>query len=356
MMAASFTVHGRRIGEDAPCFIVAEGGLNHNGDINIALKLAYEAKCIGADAIKFQKRNIRKILTREAFNRPYVNENSYGATYGEHREKLELSKEDWRKLFNYCRSIDLACFASPWDEDSVDFLMDFDLPLFKVGSADLTNLPLLRYIASKNRPVILSTGMSTIEEVDVAVGAVKEINPDVGILHCISAYPFDAEIANLRMIPTLAARYPDVVVGYSGHEKSGLVVSLAAVTLGAKIIERHFTLDRTMKGPDHAASLEVGGFSQLVEDIRKVESSLGDGIKRIHALELPIRQKLAKSVTAGRRIVEGSVLTREMLIMKSPGAGLSGWHLEKILGRIAQKTLEEDEQVPREALEWPLKA
>jgi len=355
-MAASFTVQGRWIGDDAPCFIVAEGGLNHNGDVNIALKLAAEAKRFGADAIKFQKRTIRKILTREAYDRPYVNENSYGVTYGEHREKLELSKGDWDRLFEYCRSIRLLCFASPWDEDSVDFLMSFDLPLFKVASADLTNLPLLRYIASKGCPVLLSTGMSTIDEVDVAVSTVQEINPDLGIMHCVSAYPFEAELANLRVIQTLAARYPDAVVGYSGHEKSGLVVSLAAVTLGAKIIERHFTLDHTMRGPDHAASLEVGGFSQLVESIRKVESALGDGVKRIHPFELPVRQKLAKSVTAACHIPRGTVLARDMLIMKSPGTGLSGWNMDRLSGRVAQLTLNEDEQLPPEALEWPLAA
>jgi N-acetylneuraminate synthase/sialic acid synthase len=353
-MPGSFTVLGRRIGEDAPCFIVAEGGLNHNGDINIALKLAAEAKRIGADAIKFQKRTISKILTREAFDKPYINENSFGATYGKHREKLELSKDDWARLFEYCRSINLLCFASPWDQESVDFLMDFNMPLLKVASADLTNLPLLGYIASKRRPVILSTGMSTMEEVDVAVNTVGKISPDLGIMHCVSTYPFEAEIANLRVIQTLAARYPNVVVGYSGHEKSGLVVSLAAVALGAKIIERHFTLDRTMRGPDHAASLEVGGFSQLVEDIRKVEASLGDGIKRIHPSELSVRQKLSKSVTASCHIPHGTVLKRDMLVMKSPGTGLPGSYLELLLGRIAQQTINEDEQLPSEALKWPL--
>lgn len=347
-------IRDRVIGGNAPCFVVAEAGINHNGDVNIALKLIDEAKKVGADSIKFQKRTVRKILTKQAFEKPYLGPNSYGQTYGEHRLRLELSESDWRRIFEHSRAAGILCFASAWDEDSVDFLEEFDVPMFKIGSPDLTNIPLLRYVASKHKPVILSTGMSTTEEIDEAVHEILEINPQLIVMHCVSAYPFDADLANLRMIEVLRMRYPDLVIGYSGHEKSGIVVSLGAVALGAKVIERHFTLDRHMKGSDHVASLEPHGLAELIEDIRKIEPALGDGMKQVYPEELPIREKLGKSVTAARPIKKGNVITHEMLTMKSPGTGLTGKYIDQLIGRVAGVDIAEDGQFPIEALEWPM--
>lgn len=346
-------IGNRIIGGDAPCFVVAEAGINHNGDIDLALKLIEEAKKAGADAIKFQKRTVRKIMTKQMFEKPYHGSNSYGQTYGEHRLRLELSESDWRRIFEHSRAAGILCFASAWDKDSVDFLEEFDIPVFKIASADLTNIPLLRYIASKQKPVILSTGMSTMEEINEAVHKILKINPQLIVMHCVSAYPFDAHLANLQMIKVLRRRYPDLVIGYSGHEKSGIVVSLGAVALGAKVIERHFTLDRHMKGSDHVASLEPHGLAELIADIRKIESALGDGMKRIYPEELPIRQKLGKSVTAARPIKKGDVITREMVTMKSPGTGLTGNYVDQLIGRVAEADITEDEQLPVEALQWP---
>lgn len=348
------SVIGRVIGGDAPCFVVAEVGINHNGDINIALKLIDEAVKAGADAIKFQKRSVHRILTKQAFDSPYNGPNSYGKTYGEHRLKLELADEEWSRIFEYSRAAGIICFASAWDEQSVDFLESFNIPMYKVPSADLTNIPLLRYIASKQKPVLLSTGMSTMEETDEAVREVLKVNSQVALMHCVSAYPLDTHLANLRTINLLQKRYPDLVIGYSGHEKSGIVVSLAAVALGAKVIERHFTLDRYMKGSDHLASLEPHGLGELIENIRKVESALGHYVKQVYTEELPNRQKLGKSVTAARLIRKGEVITRDALTMKSPGIGLKGKYLDDLVGRVAAMDIAQDGIIPIEALEWSL--
>jgi len=344
------------VGGDAPCFIVAEGGNNHNGDLDVALKLIEQAKAAGADAIKFQKRKVANIFTKVAFDSPYHGPNSYADTYGEHRNALELDDSKWDRIFEHSRTVGITCFASPWDEDSADFLEHHEVPAYKMASADLTNIPLLRHAASKKKPILLSTGMSTLVEIDTAVSEVLRINSQLIVMHCVSAYPFDEHMANLRMISTLKARYPDLIIGYSGHEKSGIVVSLGALALGAKVIERHFTLDRHMKGTDHIASLEPQGLQQLIGDIRKMESALGDGVKRIYDEELPIRRKLGKSVTAKRDMSKGTVLTKDELTMKSPGTGLPGYELDHFVGRVAQADIAKDYQFSVDELDWPKKA
>jgi sialic acid synthase len=352
-MTTGFVVNNRRIGGSEPCFVIAEAGLNHNGDLDLALRLVTAARKAGADAIKFQKRTTNKILTRAAFDAPYTGENSFGKTYGEHRNNLEFSSAQWRQIVERCNAEELSWFATPWDEESADFLEELGTPLFKIASADVTNLPLLKHVAAKGKPVLCSSGMSSQEELETAISTLEAINGSIAVLHCVSAYPFEAELANLRVITGLQGRYPNHVIGYSGHEKSGLVVSLAAVALGAKIVERHFTLDRTLRGPDHAASLEPAGFSQLVENIRKVESALGDGIKRILPEEIRARTKLGKSVTAARIVKSGQTLTRGDLVLKSPGSGIPGGQLERLVGAVAQQDLDVDDQLPLSAREWP---
>lgn len=346
-------IEDHEIGEGCPRFIVAEAGLNHNGQLDVAKQLIDVAKECGADAVKFQKRTIEAILTKEALDQSYSGSNSYGSTYREHRLALELSESEWSQLADYSSEQDIIWFASPWDELSADFLESLNMSVYKIASADLSNIPLLRHVAKKRKPVIISTGMSTMDEIDEAVETVLAHNPDLVVMHCVSTYPFDPELANLNMIPVLADRYPQATIGYSGHEKSGFVVSLSAAMLGARVLERHLTLDRTMKGPDHAASLEPHGFAQLVENVHKMEGAMGDGIKRIYPDEVPIRTKLAKSVTAAQPIKEGNIISRQDLTMKSPGDGLTGRFLEVLVGRITDRDIDLDEQLPREALEWP---
>jgi sialic acid synthase SpsE len=341
----------RLVGEGEPCYVVAEIGLNHNGEFEIAKKLIDEAIKAGADAVKFQKRNIDKLLIRECIDRPYSGPNSFGFTYGEHRKNLELSNDDWYVLADYSKKLGIDFFASAWDIDSADFLEKLGVPAYKIASADVTSLPLIEHIAKKKKPVILSTGMSTLKEIDEAVETITKHTDKLIILHCISAYPFDDQYANLNVINALRKRY-NFPIGYSGHEKSGHVITLAAVALGACFVERHFTLDHTMRGPDHAASLEPHGFSDLLVYIRKVEKSLGSAKKEILDIEVPIREKLAKSIVANKTIKNGQIIKKDDLTTKSPGTGLRAKYIKRLIGKKAKQDIPEDTIVPKEALKW----
>ena len=269
-------------------YIIAEIGQNHQGDPAIARELIRAAKLCGADAVKSQKRDVRTLLTPEEYNRPYSSPHAFGKTYGEHREALELSVEAWADLMAHATEMGLDFFASPWDIPSARLLLDLGCPLFKIPSAAVTNLPVLKEIASYDRPVILSTGMSSLDEIDAAVDILREC--ELYLLQCTSAYPVAFDAVNLRAMQTLSERYGRPV-GLSGHHR-GIAVDAAAVALGARVLERHFTLDRTWKGTDHAASLEPPGLSRLVRDVRAVAVALGDGCKQVLPCELPARTKL----------------------------------------------------------------
>jgi sialic acid synthase SpsE len=306
----------------------------------------------GADAVKFQKRTVRDILVAAALDKPYLTPTSLGATYGEHREKLELSAEDYHRLWEHAHRRDVTMLASGWDARSVDFLHELGVPAFKTASADLTNLPLLEHIARKGRPMFISTGMATLEEIAEALALVRRFLADrVVLLQCTSLYPCDNDKLNLRVMQTYRQRF-DVLVGYSGHER-GLAPTEAAAALGACLIERHFTLDRTMTGPDHAASLEPEGLRRLIRNVRNIERALGDGEKRLLPEEQAVRERLAKSVVAACHIPAGTVITAEMLAVKGPGSGLQPRHLEDLCGLVAEATIESDTLVPIEALGWP---
>lgn len=344
-------IGSKYVGENHPCYIAAEIGNNHNGELEIAKKLIEAAIGSGADAVKFQKRDIDSLMTKELRNQPYPKYDSFGTTYGEHRERLELSEEDWYRLFNFTKKLGIDFYATPFDFKSADFLDKLGIPCFKIASFDVTNLPLIDYICKKGKPVILSGGMCTWEELDEAMEIIRRNGNDVVLLHCISAYPFDNYLANLRVIQKLKEKY-NVPVGYSGHEKSGFAVSIGARLMGACMIERHFTLDRTMRGPDHAASLEPQGLALLVKNIRKLERAMGDGEKRILDIELPIRMKMTKSIVTTRYIRAGEVIRREDLTVKCPGTGLKPKYIDALVGKIAKQDIPEDALVPVEALNW----
>ncbi|MCX6666572.1 MAG: N-acetylneuraminate synthase family protein [Euryarchaeota archaeon] len=267
---------------------------------------------------------------KTCLDKPYSGPNSFGDTYGEHRKNLELSDDDWYRLATYSKKLGIDFFASTWDIDSADFMEKLNIPAYKIASADVTNLPLIEHIAQKKKPVILSTGMSTLQEIDEAVETIIKYTDQIILLHCISAYPFDDQYANLNIINALKKRY-DFPIGYSGHEKSGHVISLIAVALGACFVERHFTLDHTMRGPDHAASLEQHGFSDLLVSIRKVEKSLGSAKKEILEIEVPVREKLAKSIVINRTIKKGHIIKKEDLEVKGPGTGLKPKYINKLI-------------------------
>ena len=278
----------RAVGDGHRCLVVAEIGINHNGDIQIAKKLIDVASLAGCEVVKFQKRTVEVVYTPEELARP--RESVYGATNGDLKRALEFGLTEYREIDAYCRSKPIAWTASCWDEASVEFIDEFDPPFYKIASASLTDDALLRHTRAKGRPIVLSTGMSTLEQIDHAVEVLGK--QDLVLLHACSAYPSAYEDLNLRAIPALRARY-GVPVGYSGHE-TGIASSVAAVALGACLVERHITLDLAMWGSDQAASLEPNGITRVVRDIRLVEESLGDGVKAVRPSEIPVMQKLRR--------------------------------------------------------------
>jgi N-acetylneuraminate synthase len=284
------SIGGVAIGTDEPVYVIAEIGLNHNGDVELARQLIDVAADSGAQAVKFQKRTPAISTPEHMKSQP--RETPWGTmTYLEYRYRVEFDREQYIEIGDYATMRGLSWFASPWDEVAVDFLEDLDVVAHKVASASVTDIPMLRALAATGKPIILSTGMSTLEEIDQAVETLGTDN--LVILHATSTYPLPPEEANLRMITSLQARYPGVPIGYSGHER-GLQISIGAVALGAVAVERHITLDRTMWGSDHAASLEPVGFEHLVRDIRVLGMAMGDGVKRIYPGELAPLAKLRR--------------------------------------------------------------
>lgn len=281
-------IGNKLIGERHPCYIVAEIGINHNGDIDIAKKLIDVAISAGCNAVKFQKRTIEVVYAKEELARP--RENPFGPTNGDLKRGLEFNLGQYSIIDSYCRAKGIDWFASCWDEASVDFIDQFQPPAYKIASASLTDDDLLIHTRSKGKPIILSTGMSTLDQIDHAVSLIGK--KDLIILHSCSTYPAHYEELNLRVIPVLQHQFA-VPIGYSGHE-TGIPSSVAAVALGACMIERHLTLDRAMWGSDHAASLEPNGMTRLVRDIRLIETALGDGVKRVLQREQPVIQKLRR--------------------------------------------------------------
>jgi N-acetylneuraminate synthase len=284
----AITIAGKPVGDGHPCYVIAEIGINHNGDLDICRQLIDVAVKAGCDAVKFQKRTVDVVYTAEELAKP--RDNPFGPTNGDLKRGLEFDDADYAAIDAHCKAKGIAWFASCWDEASVDFIERFDPPAYKIASASLTDDALLAHTRAKGKPIILSTGMSTIEQVDQAVGVLGA--NDLVLLHTCSAYPSNYEELNLRVIPTLRERY-GVPVGYSGHE-TGLPSSAATVALGACVIERHVTLDRAMWGSDQAASLEPSGITRLVRDIRLIETALGDGLKRVEAREVPVMEKLRR--------------------------------------------------------------
>jgi len=281
-------VGNRWVGDDQPCFVVAEIGINHNGDIDLAKRLISVAVAAGCDAVKFQKRTIEVVYTAEELAKP--RENPFGPTNGDLKHGLEFGQEEYSEIDKFCKSIKMLWFASPWDEGSVDFLEQFQPPVYKIASASLTDDNLLRHTRKTGKPIILSTGMSTYEEIDHAVEVLGK--DGLILMHATSTYPANYDELNLRAIPVMAERY-GVPVGYSGHE-TGIPTSVCAAALGASCVERHITLDRAGWGSDQAASLEPNGITRLVRDIRLWEQSKGDGIKRVYEREFPIIKKLRR--------------------------------------------------------------
>ncbi len=318
--------------------VIAEAGVNHNGDPEIAKQLIRAAKDSGADAVKFQTFRAEEVASTQAGLAEYQvrNDRMRPRSQQEMLRSLELSREAHFELARFARQLEMVFLSSPFDRSSVDLLSEVGVPMFKVGSGEITNFPLLRHVACKQKPVILSTGMSTLEEVARALRATRaEGNEQTILMHCVTEYPAPMAEVNLRAMQTMAAAF-HVPVGYSDHTR-GIEACLAAVALGACCIEKHFTLSRDMPGPDHKASEEPHEFQQMVHSIRQVESALGDGMKRPAPCELKNRMLVRRSVFAADDICEGEELTATMLACKRPGSGIPAERFDDLLGRITAR-------------------
>ena len=331
-MPGKLVIDRRTISDQGDAYVIAEIGHNHQGRVETAKRLFAAAKEAGASAVKLQKRDNRALYTRAAFDRPYGGENSYGPTYGAHREALEFGKGEYRELLAYARELDLTLFATAFDAPSADFLADLGVPAYKVASGDLRNVPLLAHVARLGKPVILSTGGAVLDDVRRARDAVAAHNPRLAILQCTAAYPVEWEHMDLRVVETYRREFPGCVVGLSAHD-SGIAMALAAYALGARVIEKHFTLNRAWKGTDHAFSLEPAGLRKLVRDLKRLRLALGDGTKRVHPPEHAPLAKMGKAVVAARALPAGHVLAPEDLAVKSPAGGLHPYQVDLVLGR-----------------------
>lgn len=330
----------RLVGDGQPTYIIAEVGVNHNGLLDLAIELIDVAVSAGADAVKFQKRKLDRLYAQKYLENANAGEKTLRYLLPI-LQQVELPDEAYYKIVDYCRAKRITFLCSAFDAESADFLAELGVPAFKVASADLTNLPLLDHLAKKGVPLILSTGMSRMDEVETTVNFLKERHVQFALLHCNSTYPAAFEDINLRFMDQL--RRFGVPVGYSGHER-GIAISTVASALGASIIERHITLDRTMDGPDHAASLEPHGFKKMVRDIRQVAMALGTGEEKFFSRgEILNREVLGKSLVAARRIQPGETITAEMIEVKGPALGISPQRYNELIGRVTERVIEQDE-------------
>ena len=340
----------REITDDGECFVIAEIGHNHQGSIDTAKRMFRVAEYCGADAVKLQKRDNRSLFTDELFNKPYENENSFGVTYGAHREALEFGRDEYLELQAYAHELGLEFFATAFDPPSVDFLEELDVPAYKVASADIRNLPLLRRLADTGKPIIISTGGATLDDVRRAYEVARSSTRHVAVLQCTAGYPAAWEELDLRVIETYKAMFPEAIVGLSSHD-NGISIPLASYMLGARVIEKHFTLDRTMRGSDHSFSLEPQGFQKLVRDLRRARLALGDGEKRVYESERQPLTKMAKKLVAASDLEQGQVLTPSDIAVKSPGDGCCPSKFDRFVGARMKRSVARDADLSLELVE-----
>lgn len=331
-------IGNKRIGEDEPCFIIAEAGVNHNGSVILAKKLIDQAKSCGADAIKFQTYITEELVTADAPKADYQKKYDKKESQSAMLKRLELNHKEFLKIIAYCRKKNIIFLSSAFDPISADFLNRAKMTAFKIGSGEITNLPLISKIAGFNKPIILSTGMADISDIKTALKTIYEKNNHkVILLHCTTNYPAKMEEINLLAISSMKKKFK-VPIGFSDHTP-GIIVSMASRVLGACVLEKHFTLDKKMIGPDHQASLDFNELKNLVESIRNIEKALGDGIKKPQKSELEIRKVVRKSVVAIKNIPKGEKITLSMLALRRPGTGIEPKDISKIVGKIAKKDI-----------------
>ena len=352
-MARTLTIGSHEISDESACYVIAEVGHNHQGNPETCRQLFREAKACGVSAVKLQKRDNRGLYSRAMYAKPYDHENSFGATYGEHREALEFGRDEYESLQTFTAELGVDFFATAFDFASADMLAEIDVPAFKMASGDLRNIPLLRHAARFGKPMLVSTGGASMADVERAYDAIMPINPQLCVMQCTAGYPAEFGELDLRVIETYRERFPDIVIGYSGHD-NGIAMPTAAYVLGARVIEKHFTLNRAMKGTDHAFSLEPVGTRKLVRDLQRVHVALGDGDKKAYASEASAILKMGKKLVAARDIQAGHVLGGEDIAIKTPGDGVPPYELDRILGRSTIQPVAADDGLTFENLSEPV--
>lgn len=344
-MATFEIAPGRLVGGDNPCFIIAEIGQNHQGDIAIAKQMMKLAKDCGADCAKFQKSELNQKFNKQALERPYNSVNAWGKTYGEHKAFIEFSEQEFIELQRYANEIGIIFSSSAGDNASIDFLDSIGLPFFKIASPDCGNVSFVEHAASKGKPLIISTGVQSMETVRTIYKTIKPINARFGLLHCTSTYPTPPEDAHLRVIQSFRTEFAEVPIGYSSHEQ-GIAISIASVALGAKILERHVTLDKNWKGNDHKASLEPDELKSLIEAIRTVEKALGTTTKQIRDSEKGFVLKLGKTLVATKDLMAGQAINESDVVGKvAEPKGIPVKDMKKVIGATLSTNLEEDESI-----------
>jgi sialic acid synthase len=340
----NITVDGVSINDSSHCYVIAEIGHNHQGDIEKAKELFRVAKECGVDAVKLQKRNNKQLFTRKMYDMVYDNPNSFGDTYGQHREALEFGKDEYQELQAYAKELGITMFATPFDFDSADFLEDLDMPAYKIASGDLKNTPLQKHVAEFGKPMFISTGGGSMEDVKRAYHTIMPINPQLCIMQCTASYPAQVDELNLNVINRFRTQFPDAVIGLSDHQ-NGIVMAVVAFMLGVRVLEKHFTLDHTLKGTDHAFSLQPDGMRRLVRDLRRVPIALGSDEKAPMEVERKPLVKMGKKLVAARSLAVGERLTRDDVAIRSPGDGLPPYELDKVLGKELTRGLEADDNI-----------
>lgn len=339
-----------KISDSGPAYLIAEIGHNHQGKLETAVKMIQVAASCGVQAVKFQKRDNRTLFTRAYYDRLYDNENSYGKTYGEHREYLEFDENEYRELIKCAEDNNVEFMCTAFDIPSVDFLEKLGITSYKIASGDLTNVFLLEYIARLGKPMFVSTGASTLEEIRLAYNAIIKHNDKLCILHCTAGYPTEYHDLNLRVIETLKKEFPDAIIGYSGHD-NGILASGIAYMLGATVIEKHFTLNHSWKGTDHKFSLEPEGLRKQVRDLRRIDVALGNGIKEIMDFEVDARKKMGKGIYTCRKIPAGSVIALEDVCFKSPANGIPPYMIDRFLGKKTKVSLDDESPLSLDMVE-----
>ena len=342
-----FKIENKKIGNQEPCYIIAEIGINHNGKLDLAKQLIDAAVSSGANAVKFQKRFLNQLYKNELLNDPNLESQGFEILVGVLKE-VEFGEDEYRQIIEYCKEKNITFLCTPWDAESVDFLEKFNVPAYKIASADMTNFPLLKYVCSKNKPMIISSGMSKMDEIEKTVEFLKNQQANFILLHCNSTYPSPIDLLNLELIPVLSEKF-QVPIGYSGHEPD-IIPTLTASNLGAVLVERHITLDRTMEGIDQSASLEPQEFSTLVKYIRDSEKAKGKPIKRMTRGEILQREVLGKSLVCKTDIQKNEEFSEKNIDVKGPAKGLSPQYYYDLLGKKSKRQIKKGDYIQTDDL------